>query len=251
MKRLKWFILWVMIALWFASVFALSYSWTSFSKNNKPITLPPTQFCSWTSLSGTEAIGGTCYLKVGESWANYSLVPLYDMSGNIYITGWALAWFLTGWVITTSVTEPWVDTLVPSEQALVEYFSWYAYDIGDAIVSGHYYITWGAVFGRIGISGTQVSLQTYTWWNRVEQSYISNSEKATSFTYPWSNSYIPTTKAVADYLEASAQNLGDVITTWAYVLSGAVKRQITLSWSNLSFQLYTGWAWVEKWNFTP
>lgn len=95
MNNLKKFLTGMIIALWFASVFALSYQRTSFSKANKPVTMPPTQFCSGTTVTGTEAIGWTCYLKVGESGANYSLVPLYDVDGNIFLTGWALSPYVT------------------------------------------------------------------------------------------------------------------------------------------------------------
>jgi hypothetical protein len=51
---------------------------------------------------------------------------------------------------------------------------------------------------------------------------------ATGFTYPGSDSYVPSTKAVADYIEAMALNLGDVITTGGFYISGASTARRTI-----------------------
>lgn len=90
------------------------------------------------------------------------------------------------------------------------------------------------------MSGGLVSLQTLTGGNRTEQSYLPTSRLATSFTRPGSDNYIPTSKAVVDYIDLASQNLGDVITTGYYYISGAVQWRIGLSGNNLSFQAYTG-----------
>lgn len=42
------------------------------------------------------------------------------------------------------------------------------------------------------------------------------------------------------------------ITSWSNAISlSEWSRRIVMSWVNLSIQVYAGWAWVEKWVFTP
>jgi hypothetical protein len=75
------------------------------------------------------------------------------------------------------------------------------------------------------ITGAALSgyLTGFTESDPVFMSYL-----ATGFTYPGSDSYVPSTKAVADYIEAMALNLGDVITTGGFYISGASTARRTI-----------------------
>lgn len=70
-----------------STVFATNYIWTSFFKVGSPITLPATQFVSGGVTSGNYTSGGQLLFQIGQSGANYSMLPLLDANGVAYSTG--------------------------------------------------------------------------------------------------------------------------------------------------------------------
>lgn len=453
--------------------YALDYQWTSFSKANKPVMMPPTAFCSGSTVTGNLASGGDCYFKIGESGANYSLKTLYNASGVEYLTSaptpfaWATTGALPRYDSPSSVTgsniliasgSTWfyrdpiksnlfiwkntartgrsnfwfifgngnysatagINNLViwgtlnyitatasASNASVIWWTNNYINGIGtnSAIIWGNANalnagwnnmlnsvivwwfsnsmqgsdVNWGSaiVWWNGNIINLNHSFEAILWWSNntlwwanlsyAQNSVIlwwgSNSIKSTStspnssaivaglnnwiysnqsiilwgnknninegahnslamgswttvvykdtFAFnnswaysttvtgsflvrayggmrvgwgiydllgnayitssaiagimtgytvswaivrPWTGTQVPTSKAVVDYIDLSAQNLGDIITTGAYYLSNTWNTtvdwtwRITTSWWNLSFQMYTGWVWVEKWN---
>ena len=207
MKRILNTVLFAWLLL-LASVYALDYQWTSFSKSNKPVMMPATAFCSGSTASGSYASGGDCYFKIGESGANYSLVPLYDANGNAYSTGWWPGGWLQRTDVTTWIAEPGSNILIPSEKATVDYIYNLAQNIGDAIISWYLYITGWNNYIRLGSSWDRISLQHLTGGTWVEENeydplftaweaanYGANGTIAInngSGNYTWSDRVVPT-----------------------------------------------------------
>ena len=276
-KRIKWLLF--AILLMAGSTYALDYQWTSFSKLNKPITLPATQFCSWATASGSIVTGWDCYMKIWESGFIYTYAELFNASGDVYKTAsnfyttweidvqlaafvWGLiyrgTWSMSGWNYPANMNT-W-DFYKINEAGT---WDWVYYWVWDMMVGNTKESWWTEAADRDRIvnvvapeidpirESEKANYYTTGYITNLLLSYVPWTSVATGIVWTGSDIIIPSTKAVVDYIDIYSQSLWSVLTTGAYILSGSARRQITLSWNNLSFQYYSGWMWVEKGQFTP
>jgi hypothetical protein len=196
-------------------------------------------------------------------------VPLSDSgvyfnlnSGTYYTTNplWFITWvdlstYLSGYTVTGSArTYSGTTWDIPSTKAVSLYLDQQSQSLGDIYTTGSYYVS-GSTISRMGLLSGVLTLQDYTGWIRVPQICVAQTNVLnTGWSFPGSTQ-IPTTYAVSTYLNTIALDLGDMMTTGSYLITatGTVTQgswRTTISWGNLSFQVYTGGAWVEKWFFT-
>lgn len=320
-KFLRNLFTWLTIALGIGSVFALSYKWTSFFKTGDPITLPPTQFISWGVISGNYTSGWVLLMQIGQSWANYSFIPLLDWSWNAYLT-WESdpVWIaMSSWYYTTGQIDQQLSAFAwgliykwtrdmswgnfPINMNTGDFYKisvewtgdWKYYGVGDMMIGNKKKSwwtnsndwdrivnvvapeidpiwtlerSWYYTTGQIDSTLLWYVLQSSTGnrniaYNRVHTSsgnslYFWNNSwsylpRTWSFVYPGNNLYSPSIKAVVDYIEIMAQNLGDIITTWSMIRSWESvlwncinwQRSQWISWGNLRTFWCTGNVWLD------
>lgn len=110
--------------------------------------------------------------------------------------------------------------------------------------------------GNVGI-GTQtpteklvvswnIKILSWTIYDEAGYKYITGTI-TTGIVYPWVDTKIPTEKAVATYAETWLQDLGDVITTGYYYVSGSTaKGRLWLSGGLMSLQYLSWLSWIEQ-----
>lgn len=196
----------MILAIWFGSVMALNYIWTSFFKVWTPITLPATQFVSGGVTSGSYTSGGTLMMQIGEWGKIIAYLPLVDSGDNAFLTGGAISWMFV------TLANSWV------------YFninSWTYFETNSWVYFNTY-------------SGDYFDLHIVPYMTGV---------RSTGIIYP-GNSNIPSEEQIITYLESYLTGYGDILTTGGvyYSANGTIASgdlRTNLSGNTLSFDYYT------------
>jgi len=89
----------------------------------------------------------------------------------------------------------------------------------------NYSLIWTDGAGRL-IEATE----TDPVWTAVSGNYLPRTSVTTGIVYPWSDVLIPSSSSIFTYLDTIANDLGSVITTWAYILSWETAVVACTSW---------------------
>lgn len=268
-----------------------AHSWTYFETN------------SWTYF---ESNSWTYFLAHSGEYFEANSGTYYTTNPLWYITWVDLSAYISGYTVaTTWWVYSWDSTILATTRATSEYIDTYSQSLGDVYTTWYFYVS-GSTISRLWLLSWVMTMQDYTWGNRVPQICVSEANSWTYFnanswtyfntnsgsfvqmsmtgnwntaygwwnhalynylvftggsvlntwrTYPGTWTQVPTTFGVSTYLNTLAQDLWDVMTTGSYIMTatGTVNQwswRMQISWGNLSFQVYTGGAWIEKGFFT-
>ena len=227
-----------------------TWVWSNSNRNINLQWFDGTAWSIWVD-GATGAIWATGFLQAGTFTGT---IPYWN--GSAWITSSSAVYYTASWLFISGSTI--LSTLTGG------------ICLGTTSTGLVISSTSGSVYGLISwfVSSTYVSnANSWTYFNANSGSYfntyisgyISGYSVVNSFVRPGLSTVIPTTQAVVDYIDLASQSLGSIITTWAYVLSGNGTAPIGMTWQriimisggNLSFQVFTGNARVEKGSFSP
>ena len=224
MNLLKKYLLWVMIALWVGSVFAISRQTSPFRAVQSPIALPQTAFISGGIASGKYVSGWTMLMSIQNTGIQV-FVPLKDSAGNNYSTG-------AGW----SITVPWANTnVVFNSGGVLWAVAWFSYALAQSMLNI------GSITAQPILDAQAITLRRYSSWqvNNVFEVqtewnvFLAGIDKNWNFTTTW-------------YIKGIAKDNNDNL-----YLTGDTTR--TLSWSDI-YNKNTGLVYtttpfyIQLWN---
>lgn len=198
------------------------------------------------TLNGTTT--GTTYFEV-TGWM------VMDGGGNSFITGWALTGYLTGF----TETDPVRNSVSWNYVGMSMTGDWNTAYSRISTESGNALFFWNNSGDYVLMSLTGNWNTAYGWWDHAlawyltgytetdpiwmanSGDYIPRTSVTTGMTYPWSDTLIPSEKAIYSLLDGIAEDLGDVLTTGWYYISGTNMWRTIESGNTYSIQYSTGW----------
>lgn len=214
---------------WLSNTYIPYWNWSKFANTN--ITYTPSQTYIWDPAEGASISlqsWAAIYLSPDSLWTLLWIAPneiSFDANTSRFLLNntWVLVKSIIGKVDIQSVS--WT------------YISGWLYDSLN-----NPYITWAALSGYL--TGYT---ETDPIWMANSGDYIPRTSVTTGMTYPWSDTLIPSEKAIYSLLDGIAEDLGDVLTTGWYYISGTNQRRTVESGDNYSIEYsINGWLWRNQ-----